>query len=48
VKLFSYERNRKINKNILVFFGEVAQTTIMPIVIDMIENRKNACAGVQD
>jgi hypothetical protein len=46
VKSFSYERNKKINKNILEFFGEVAQTTIMPIIIDMIVKRKNAHASI--
>jgi hypothetical protein len=47
-KLFSYQRNRKINENILESFSEVTQTTIMPTVIDMIVNRKNAHARIQD
>ncbi len=48
MKSFSYERNKKINKNILECFGEVTQTTIMPTVIEMVVNRENAHARIQN
>jgi hypothetical protein len=45
VKSFSYKKKRK---NILELFREVTQTVIMPTVIDIIVNRKNANTRLQD
>ncbi len=39
---------KKIDKNILVLSGEVRQTIVIPIVIDMIVNKANVIASIRD